>query len=521
MRETLELIPIENELPTHFAERVGLYFASLTEQTAKKAKGQFFTPIDIAKFMGKLSHTEKTDISILDPGCGLCILSCAIVQAQVDSNHNLENIKLVAYETDKGILPLANVVLEYLKNWVTNKGIEFNFHINTENFVEVNYKALYKPGANFDIIITNPPYFKLSKEDPLVSFCNILVSGQPNIYALFLGIASALLKEHGELISITPRSFSSGKYFQAFRNYFFSKLSLDFVHLFDSRRDTFNKDKVLQEVVIMRCKKETKMQEGKVIISSSAGTYDLSTAPFKIHSSKEILDYKSDQKVLHIPINLSEEKILNLVLTWQNKLADLNINISTGPVVSFRAKQFLDLVFNKDYDNSCPMIRLHNVNKMTLIYPLKNKDKSDKILITKESKSILLPNKDYVLLRRFSTKDDSSRLIAAPYFSSTSHSPYLGIDNAVNYIYRKNGNLCYNEIIGLCGLLNSEVFDTYFKIFNGNVNVSATELREMRFPDIEVIKDIGVQISSIPDINMTKVNSIISDTLFFYVTEKI
>ncbi|MFZ1978105.1 MAG: SAM-dependent methyltransferase, partial [Bacteroidota bacterium] len=61
----------------------------------------------------------------------------------------------------------------------------------------------------------------------------------------------------------------------------------------------------------------------------------------------------------------------------------------------------------------------------------------------------------------------------------------------LNYIYRPNGHLDRNEIFGLSALLNSALFDTYFRTFNGNINVSATELREMPLPPLETIRQIG------------------------------
>lgn len=65
------------------------------------------------------------------------------------------------------------------------------------------------------------------------------------------------------------------------------------------------------------------------------------------------------------------------------------------------------------------------------------------------------------------------------------------MENKVNYIYRPKGRLERNEVAGLCALLNSCLFDSYFRIFNGNVNVSATELREMPMPPMETIREIG------------------------------
>ena len=68
-----------------------------------------------------------------------------------------------------------------------------------------------------------------------------------------------------------------------------------------------------------------------------------------------------------------------------------------------------------------------------------------------------------------------------------------------------------SETVGLCALLNSELFDTYFRIFNGNVNVSATELREMRFPPINELKEIGNKIILSNDYTVTNVNNIVNE----------
>ena len=52
---------------------------------------------------------------------------------------------------------------------------------------------------------------------------------------------------------------------------------------------------------------------------------------------------------------------------------------------------------------------------------------------------------------------------------------------------------------------------TYFQIFNGNVNVSATELREMRFPPLNNIKEIGNKIILSNNYSMKNVNSIVNE----------
>lgn len=523
MSKVINIEPINQELPSVFADRLGIYYTQQVTTSHKKVNGQFFTPIPIAQLLASFCNLSKPRIKILDPGCGTAILSCALVEHLSESQTNVVTIDLVAYETDLDLIPYSQKVLDYLKDWLLYKGIHFNYTLHCADFVLENatvlkenrlpslFEETISVDKNFDIIISNPPYFKLTKDDKRTIAAKELVSGQPNIYSFFMGIAAKLLSEKGELIFITPRSFASGNYFKAFRELFFNTVQIDKAHLFNSRKDTFNRDSVLQETVVIKAIREKIDPNKKVLVSSSVGIKDIFEPTFKYFSSSELIDLNSKGKILHLPTNDKEESILSLVSSWENVLADFNIKISTGPVVSFRA---LDFIQNK-YENGivflAPLFWLQNVNKMDLEWPKQLKNKGQYIRIESNSKSLLISNKNYILLRRFSTKDDNSRLIAAPYFCNYVKSDYIGVENKVNYIYRKDGHLDRNEVVGLCALLNSELFDTYFQIFNGNVNVSATELREMRFPPLNNIKEIGNKIILSNDYSMNIVNSIVNE----------
>jgi adenine-specific DNA-methyltransferase len=343
----------------------------------------------------------------------------------------------------------------------------------------------------FDIIISNPPYFKLPIDDARVLAAKVVVNGHPNIYAIFMAIASRLLKEKGELIFITPRSYASGSYFKMFREFFFRVIEIDNVHLFSSRRDTFGRDKVLQETVIIKgTRKEKTDPKHSVIVSSSLGLKDIKSPETKSFKLKELIDLSSNEKILYLPTSDYDENILTIFKRWSGNLNKYNIQISTGPVVAFRSRKYIEDYFEKEQEIA-PLFWLHNVKQMELEWPIFKPEKGQYVRIENESKSILIPNKNYILLRRFSTKDDKSRLIAAPYFCDFVNSDYIGVENKLNYIYRPKGHLDRNEVVGLCALLNSTLFNSYFRIFNGNVNVSATELREIPLPPLETIKDIG------------------------------
>ncbi len=513
MTNNINIEPLNQELPSKFADRLGIYYTQQVTTKHKKDNGQFFTPTEIARLMASYCDLTKTTIRILDPGCGTAILTCALIEHLVETRNDIKLIDLVAYETDPDLISFSQKTLTYLKEWLLEKGIKFQYLLHIHDFILDNAKALKENynGEQFDLIISNPPYFKLAKNDEKTIAAKELVSGQPNIYSIFMGIAAKLLSENGELIFITPRSFASGKYFKAFRELFFNTVQIDKIHLFNSRKDTFNRDSVLQETVVIKAIREEINPNKNVLVSSSIGIKDIFEPTIKYFNSSELIDLNSKEKILHLPTSDKEENILNLVSTWQNVLTDFDIKISTGPVVSFRALDFIQNNYENETVFLAPLFWLHNVNKMILEWPKQVKEKGQFIRIENGSKSLLLPNKNYILLRRFSTKDDKSRLIAAPYFCNYVKSDFVGVENKVNYIYRKDGHLDRNEVVGLCALLNSELFDTYFQIFNGNVNVSATELREMRFPPLENIKEIGNKIILSNDYSMNNVNNIVNE----------
>ena len=511
--------PLENELPIQYADRLGIHYASSVTQEHKKENGQFFTPSEIAGLMGIFSEYDGKSARILDPGCGTAILTCALIEHLAKKNKNLKEIELVVYEIDKALIHYSKKSLEYLKGWLQIKHIRLQYSLHTGDFILENSDRLKAPenlfskgNEPFDIIISNPPYFKLPVEDKRAMAAKEVVNGHPNIYSIFMAIAARLLKQNGELIFITPRSYASGSYFKVFREYFFKLIQMDKVHLFVSRKDTFNRDNVLQETVIIKGSRKEKINPNhQVRISSSNGLKDIENPQVKMFPHKELIDLNSKERILYLPTNDFEESILDIFKNWNGNLNKYNIQISTGPVVSFRSWDYIKEYYENGKAFLAPLFWLHNVKQMVLEWPAARPNKGQYIKIQDESRSILIPNRNYVLLRRFSSKDDKSRLVAAPYFCNSVQAEYIGVENKVNYIYRPNGHLERSEVVGICTLLNSGLFDSYFRIFNGNVNVSATELREMPFPPLETIKEIGNSIILSNDFSVETANKIIND----------
>ncbi len=501
--------------PSIYADYIGLSYANSTSDKHKKDNGQYLTPKTISDFMGSLAKPKKTHVSILDPGCGTAILSCSLIEKLINKN-NIEEVDLTLYETDTTILVETKKVIDFLKIWLEKREIKFTYSLNEVDFISDNsnvfqINSLFDFGEikKFDYIISNPPYFKISKSDKRAIIARELVYGQPNIYSIFMGLSAKLLNPEGELIFITPRSFAAGNYFKAFRQSFFKRVNISDIHIFRSRNKMFKNDNVLQENIILRASKNS---NSNIKITVSESDRDIQFSREYLYKREDLIDIKSQDKILFIPSNTNEFDTIKIFRKWHNTLNDFNIKISTGPVVAFRNKDFL---LKEGLINNAisPLIWLHNVKEMEFTYPLQKGSKPSFIKNTEASRKVLLKNKNYVFLRRFSSKDDKSRLVCCPYFASNIKTDMIGVENHVNYVHRPAGELSESEIWGISALYSSSLFDTYFRTFNGNTQVGASELKQIKIPPLSEIKAIGSRIKKLETYNKQAIDNIINTVL--------
>ena len=507
----------EGSPPVEFCDQLaGLYLAHASA-THRKARGQFFTPPAIARFMAVLSAPFPSGALVVEPGAGVGILIAALAE-RVMRTEDCREWRVMAYENDPVLLPALKLALGYVRRWLDDQGIRFRFQVKQEDFILANV-ALLRPAPLLEslndethpqLIIANPPYFKIPKTDPRVAVLPEVVHGQPNIYALFMAAAAKLLQAEGQLIFITPRSFCSGPYFRKFRQWFFRTVALERIHLFKSRTETFARDQVLQENVILDCTKTT-VQHELVQISSSRGMQDLEAALLRRIPRHEVLDLESSEAVLSVPIAETDSAVREIFDRWSDRLGSFGLHISTGPIVPFRTGA---LTHHGDGMEAAPVLWVQHVGRMEVTWPLYRFAKPQNIRVTPETNRLLLPNINYVLMRRFSPKEENSRITAAPYLGGSLPSQFLGIENHVNYIHRPNGSLSTVESLGLAAFLNSRWVDQYFRMSSGNTQVSATEIRNLPLPPLEKIHRIGERLQEAEAVSkVALVNKIVGEEL--------
>ena len=501
--------PLDGERPTAYADRVGEWYADRTTDRQRKAHGLFLTPVQAADFMSARITARGRRVRILDPAAGAGILCCAAVEAFVSRQPKPSVIELVAYEVDSDLIVPLRAVLDHLSRWCRERhGTTVCVRIEATDFILANADAVGPRGlfpacsqlGEFDAVIANPPYFKIGKSDPRAAAVPEVVHGQPNIYALFMAVSAAVLRAGGDFIFITPRSFASGPYFRRFRTVFFDMIRPTGVHVFGSRRDAFRRDEVLQENVIICGVRQDRWHEDGVrkslIISSSLGVVDIDDAGSRELPTSAVLDFVSVDKVLRLPVCDEDDEALALVDSWPTDLHGLGLNISTGPVVSFRATKLVAKE-GKVPASHAPLLWMNHVRAMQTTWPL---DRHKPEYIERNgAEALLVPNRNYILLRRFSAKEEARRLTAAPWIAADLPIPDLGLENHLNYVHRPGGTLSEDEAWGLAALYNSRVLDVWFRAVNGNTQVSATELRAMPLPAHETIVVLGQRVKRLAD----------------------
>lgn len=488
-------LPAAHELPSTYATHLAATYAAAASEAHKKAFGQYFTPAELGAYLASLSTFTGSEARLLDPGSGTGVLTCALAEHLLHVCPTLTTLHLDAYELDAGVLPYTQTALAYLGQWLAARGVMLHAKLHAQDFIlataEVGQLAFAPAAPLYDVVIANPPYFKLGKDD--ARNVRLRPLDQPNIYALFVVQAARLTRPGGELLFLVPRSFCSGPYFERFRAFLYDQFRLDQFHLFHARDKAFKKDAVLQENIIFKATRlpQATQQNYPVLVSSSTGTHDLARASRLACRLDEIVDLGSREKVLFLPTTEAERALIAEFKTWRHRLHDFGMEVSTGPVVAFRTTAYLREAAGSGH---VPLFWIDHVRRGQINWP-NARDRQQYLDEAGGKKVGLLPVRNYVLLRRFSAKDDKHRLIAAPLLAADwNQYAAVGLENKLNYLYARRGQLTDVQTVGIAALLNSNLYDAFFRIFNGNTQVSATEARALPMPELATIEEIGRQV---------------------------
>lgn len=448
----------------------------------KGALGQFMTPSGIAEFMASL-FTRKTGAVLLDAGAGIGSLTLA-------ASHALELERAEAWEIDP-------VMVSYLAKNLENLGIPHELH-QRDFILDSIDRIQFDEGTRFTHAILNPPYKKIGADSIHRLACRQVGLETVNLYTAFLALAILQMKPGGEIVIIIPRSFCNGPYYKPFRNMMLAKCSIDTIHVFESRNQAFKDDDVLQENIILKLTVGGTQGAVRLSFSHDANFADLHhrTAPFA-----EVVQPNDKEQFIRIP---KEQEDSGHPELFACTLRDLGLEVCTGPVVDFRLKQW----WSQDpQPGSVPCIYPHHLTENGFEWPKAHK-KPNALLRSPQVDKWLMHEGVYVLVRRFSAKEERRRVVAHLITPQDTQSPLVGFENHWNVFHVNKGGLPLNLAKGLTVFLNSTSLDDYFRVFSGHTQVNATDLRNMRYPSLELLHKLGHEYR--PGLNQQEIDALLS-----------
>lgn len=445
------------------------------------ALGQYFTPYAAARLIASMPRIPVTGtLRVLDPGAGSGSLTAALLSRIIAEAPDLK-IELVAVEFDQEVAKSLSATLADCAAVAKMTGVDFQSRLVIGDYIE----GAPDLGSDFDIVIMNPPYGKLAAQSHHRKLMSSRGVDTPNFYAAFMALGAANLADGGQLVAITPRSFANGAYFDSFRRFFLSRISLDRIHVFESRSTVFADTGVLQENIIISGTRHGTKE--RVQLSASTGHEGSVTS--RIAEYEEVVRSNDPHRFIRIPSSEGDREVVALMLQLPARLDDLGLTVSTGRVVDFRSRS--QLADQSTSISRSPMVYPANMKNGVILHPNDiGKAQHFSVLKTEDSK-LLVPEGNYVLIKRFSAKEERRRIVAGTWIPARNGAGPIAMDNKLNYIHQSGKGLDLDLAAGLALWLNSTPVDMFFRTFSGHTQVNATDLRTMPFPSSEFLRQIG------------------------------
>jgi adenine-specific DNA-methyltransferase len=461
----------------------------------KSELGQFFTPRNVAQLMASMIGEIAAAPRLLDAGAGIGALSAAAVTELRTRLNPPSEIFLVAYEIDKSLIPHLDLTLRRCATECSDVGIRLEFEIRNEDFLiaacDLVGESLFGFTENerFDCALLNPPYIKIGTDSIQRRALNRIGIPVSNAYAGFVGAVMRMLTDGGRLVAITPRSFCNGPYFKPFRKALLRELRIDRLHVFRSRADVFSLDAVLQENVIVSAFRGSRPRSDITISSSSVGCLD-DVESRAVDFNKVIRPDDPDSFVRVLEDQFSEAVDLGMS-QFRTTLSDLGLDVSTGRVVDFRVREHLRA---EPSDDAVPLIFPGHLHNGAVKWPRPGFRKANAIAANDETKNLLVANGVYVLVKRFSAKEERRRVVASVHRAEGALGQTVGFENHLNYVHQNGNALPLDLARGLAAFFNSTLFDVYFRQFSGHTQVNAADLRNLNYPTRSELAELGATI---------------------------
>jgi len=440
----------------------------------RRQLGQVFTPAPTARFMASLLSSTTSNCHLLDAGAGLGALSEAFLDKCVSKELKVDAIQLKAFDLDDELHPHLDRLLNGYKS-----NVPLTFDITGGDFIAWAVNRIQADKCNFTHAILNPPYKKIGSKSPARQLLRQVGIETVNMYSAFVALSVLLMEQGGQVVAIIPRSFCNGPYYRPFRKFILEHAAIRHLHLFEARDQIFKSDKVLQETIVIHL--ERGVRQGAVTVSTSSDDNfsDFTTQDYPFNQIVQPEDFESFIRIPTRLNNFSAEQHPGVNCS----LADIEINVSTGPIMDYRFREHLCKAHEPD---SVPLLYPCHIRNGNIKWPNQETKRPNAIKHNCVTERSLYPRGWYCVVRRISSKEEKRRIVASVVDPDIfQESSMLGFENHLNVFHDNKQGMPKDLARGLAMFLNSAVADNQFREFSGHTQVNATDLKQLRYPNRE------------------------------------
>lgn len=460
-------------------------YTTLLPGKERSALGAFYTPPALARRLLDLASEGGIDWSgarVLDPASGggaFLLEAAACMRLALDGSEpafilaQLGN-RLTGLELDPHAASLSQAALEiFLSDLSAASGRAVPV------FVKVCDTLEETPVAQYDLVIGNPPYGRVTLSAAQRARYARSLYGHANLYGVFTDVALRWTRPGGVIAYLTPTSVLGGQYYTALRQLLAAEappVAIDFVH---ARRGVF--EDVLQETLLALYRKGGKPDRFQVHYLN----VDNEREARLTRNGKVGLPVDAGAPWL-APRAPDHVELIKAAEGMTARLSDWGYGVSTGPLVWNRFKAQMR---TRAARGLLPLIWAEAVTADGRFVFRAEKKNHAPYFKTESGDDWLVVSQGCVLVQRTTSKEQLRRLIAAEL-------PQAFIDAQGGVVVENHLNMV--RALGkpkvtpaaVAAVLNSDVVDQIFRCISGSVAVSAFELEAIPLPPASAMAPI-------------------------------
>lgn len=460
-------------------------YTALLPSKERSTFGAFYTPPALTQRLLDLAGEGGVDWStarVLDPASGggaFLLQAAARMRCALEGSEpafvlaQLGN-RLSGFELDPHAASLSQAALEI---FLSDLSMASNRDVPV--FVKVCDTLEETPLEQYDLVIGNPPYGRVSLTAAQRARFARSLYGHANLYGVFTDIAVRWTRPGGVIAYLTPTSMLGGQYYAALRKLLADEappVAIDFVH---ARRGVF--EDVLQETLLALYSKGGVRQrfqvhylnvdnerEARLTKNGKVGLPTDSSAP-----------WLAPREPGHVGLIKAAEGMAA-------RLSDWGYGVSTGPLVWNRFKPQMRARAGRGLH---PLIWAEAVTADGRFVFRADKRNHSPYFKPEAGDAWLIVDQSCVLVQRTTAKEQERRLIAAELSQSfiDAHGGVV-VENHLNMV-RTIGSAKVSPA-AVAAVLNSDIVDQVFRCISGSVAVSAFELESIPLPPASAMASI-------------------------------